>query len=68
MYSIEYIHLFTGDIMAKVNWTDKDQVINYARNLGSGMTVYKHPSRKNYNITHTSRTDLYHKDWVVFNT
>lgn len=40
------------------DWYNREEVISYARALGKGMTVYKHPSRDNYNITHSSRTDL----------
>ena len=49
-----------------MNWNNKEQVISNAKRLGKGMTVYKHPDRPNYNITHTSRTDRYHPSWVVF--
>lgn len=43
-------------------------VIAYAEKLGPGQTVFKHPDRKNYNITHTERTDQYKKEWVVWQT
>ena len=39
--------------MRKVDWTDKAKVIEYARLLGSGLSVIKYPGRVNYNITHT---------------
>jgi hypothetical protein len=42
-----------------MDWTDLKSVIAYARRLGPGMVVVKHDSRKNYNITHAARTDLY---------
>lgn len=48
-----------------IDWCNKDSVIAYAKSLGAGMTVYKHPDRPNYNITHTVRTDLYRPEWVV---
>ena len=38
----------------KIDWSDKDAVIRYAKTLGSGMTVFKLPERNNYNIKHTS--------------
>jgi hypothetical protein len=43
----------------KVDWSDRNAVIAYAKRLGSGMTVYKHPARNNYNITHTQYPDRY---------
>lgn len=49
-----------------VNYADRAAVIAYAKRLGRGMTVYKHPQRANFNITHTSRTDLFWPSWVVF--
>lgn len=52
----------------KINWKDKDAVISYARKLGTGQTIFKHPSRDNYNITHTERTDQYKPEWVVCQT
>jgi hypothetical protein len=51
-----------------VDWTNLEQVKAYARRLGKGMTVFKHPDRANYNITHTSRTDQYRVEWVVART
>jgi len=47
------------------DFSDKEQVIALARKLGRGMTVYKHPDRPNFNITHTSRVDLYQPAWVI---
>ncbi len=49
-----------------MDWTNKEQVIAYAKKLGKGQTVFKHPSRNNYNITHTVRTDRYKSEWVVY--
>lgn len=43
----------------KIDWTNKEQVIAYAKRLGSGMTVKLVMGRTNYNITHTSRKDLW---------
>jgi hypothetical protein len=58
---------FVGE-NARMDWENKDAVIAYAERLGSGQTVFKHPDRPNYNITHTSRTDRYEKAWVVHQT
>ena len=52
----------------RVDWTNLDAVISYAKQLGPGMTVFKHPARDNYNITHSSRMDRYPDSWVVFQT
>ncbi len=41
----------------KVDWTDKEKVIAYAKRLGKGMTVFKDYAQPNYGITHTSRED-----------
>ena len=49
----------------KVDYTDKAAVLKLAQNMGKGMTVYKHPARNNYNITHTSRKDLWGIDGAV---
>lgn len=51
-----------------MNWTRLVEVKALAVRFGRGQTVYKHPDRPNYNITHTVRTDLYKPEWVVFNT
>lgn len=51
-----------------VDWENKEEVVAYAMKLGIGITVFKHPGRVNYNITHTSRTDLYEPEWVVYQT
>jgi hypothetical protein len=52
----------------RIDWMDKAAVVAFANRLGTGQTVFKHPDRSNYNITHTSRTDRYHPDWVVHQT
>lgn len=44
------------------------EVIELAKRIGKGQTVYKSPERDNYNITHTERTDLYRPEWVEFQT
>lgn len=49
----------------KVDWTNRKEVIDYCVKLGSGNTVYKDPSRPNYNITHTS-CYTYPAEWVVY--
>lgn len=54
--------------MKTINWQDKEAVIQYAKEMGAGMTVFKHPSRDTFNITHTSRKDRYEIEWVVFQT
>lgn len=54
--------------MFDLDWTDLETVKTLARSLGSGQTVYKHPERANYNITHSSRKDLFKPEWVVFQT
>lgn len=43
----------------KINWHDLFDVIAYAKTLGPGMVVYKHPERSNYNITFASNTERY---------
>lgn len=52
----------------KVDWYDKRSVVEYAKRLGAGQTVFKHPARNNFNITHTSRVDRYDPEWVVHQT
>ncbi len=42
-----------------VDWTNEKSVVAYAQKLGVGMTVVKHDNRPNYNITHTSRRDIW---------
>ncbi len=51
-----------------MSWHEKDWVIQLAKAMGKGQTVFKHPERISYNITHTVRTDLYKPEWVVFQT
>ena len=46
----------------KIDWTDKEKVIAYAKRLGKGQTVFKDYARPTYGITHTSRVDLTSKD------
>lgn len=41
------------------DYTEKEAVISLAKEMGKGMTVTKHDGRPNYNITHTSRRDLW---------
>lgn len=41
------------------DYTNKDAVIRLAKEMGKGMTVFKHPDRNNYNITHTVRITKY---------
>lgn len=54
-----------------VNWTDKAQVCDYAKNLAgrcdTTQVVYKHPARQNYNITHlpTFERKGYNPKWIV---
>lgn len=54
--------------MASTDYTNKDAAIALAKRLGRGMTVFKHPDRSNFNITHTNRRDRYLPDWVVHQT
>lgn len=50
------------------DYTDLNAVIRLAKAMGKGMTVFQHPGRPNYNITHTERTDQYRPEWVKFQT
>jgi hypothetical protein len=50
------------------NFNDKDAVIRLASSFGPGQTVFKHPDRVGFNITHTERTDRYEPEWVVHQT
>jgi hypothetical protein len=50
--------------MTKLDWTDLAQVIAYAKRLGPGMFVVKHPTRPNYNITHANRAALLRKHGI----
>ena len=56
----------------RINWENKDMVIAYAKKLGPGQTVYKHPNRSNYNIRHTSTLsragDEVPQRWIVHQT
>lgn len=52
----------------KIDWTSKEAVVAYADTMGPGITVYSHPERSSYNITHTNRTDLYRPEWVIYQT
>lgn len=57
--------------MAKVDWNDKQAVCDYVKKLAGScdimMVVYKHPDRRNYNITHlcTFERNNYDKSWIV---
>jgi hypothetical protein len=42
----------------KVDWKNKESVIRFALALGAGMTVYKKPDRRNFNITQSVRKDI----------
>ena len=48
-----------------IDWTNRRQVCAYADELGPGNIVVKHANRKNFNITHETRTDLWRKDGVM---
>jgi len=57
------------------DWCNKVAVVKYATQLAvictsSGMTVYKMPSRPNYNICHTVNEKRHgiKEDWVVHRT
>ncbi|AXP07811.1 hypothetical protein SmphiM6_120 [Sinorhizobium phage phiM6] len=52
----------------KIDWKDKDAVIAYAKTLGKGQTVFKHPDRDNYNITHTECPERYEGCEIVYQT
>lgn len=43
--------------MPRIDWSNLEQVKAFARRLGPGVSVIKHPDRPNYNITHSSRPD-----------
>jgi hypothetical protein len=55
-------------VIRGTDWLDLHKVIAYAKILGAGQVVYKHPERRNYNVTHVTRTDIYRREWVVFKT
>ena len=46
----------------KVDWTNKAEVIAYAKMMGKGQTVFKDYAQPTYGITHTSRVNLTGKD------
>jgi hypothetical protein len=54
-----------------LDWNDKVQVCAYAKQLSvscdNEMVVYKHPDRRNYNITHLPTFQRYGHDkaWIV---
>jgi len=56
----------------KLDWTDKEKIIAYAKRFGDDTCVFKHPDRDNYNITHLSRfmasvkTGGYREEWLVW--
>jgi hypothetical protein len=52
----------------KINWTNKEAVIAYAKKLGPGQLVYKDPSRPNFNIMHSTRWKEINPAWVIFET
>lgn len=43
------------DPFVDVDWNSFQDVMKYAKELGPGMSVIKYPTRRNYNIIHTSR-------------
>lgn len=49
------VFLLENIMHTTIDWCDKEQVIAYAKKLGTGMSVIKYPDRNNYNITHTER-------------
>ena len=51
-----------------IDWKDKDNVIAYAKKLGKGHIVFKHPSRDNYNITFVCRPDQYEGCEIIYKT
>ena len=52
-----------------MDWTNKEQVLVYAKSLGKGMTVIKRPELPNFNIIHTSReSDLLRDAKVIVRT
>ena len=54
--------------IGKTDWTSLESVKEAAKKLGKGQVVYKNPARNNYNITHATRTDVYKREWVLFET
>jgi len=60
-------------IRPKMNWKDKERVIEYAKelnevlveaNAGDRVLVIQYNDRLNYNICHMSRRDLWSRDDV----
>jgi len=51
-----------------IDWKDKDAVIAYAKKLGKGQVVFKHPNRANYNITFVCRPGLYEGCEIIYKT
>lgn len=51
-----------------LDWTNKRVVIEYAKRLGRGQTVFKRPCCTTYSITHTARPDRYEGCEVVYQT
>lgn len=49
------VHMRISGSPFAINWRDLKAVIAYAKRLGPGQSVIKHPDRSNYNITHTDR-------------
>lgn len=45
--------------MPNIDWCNLDEVIAFAEQLGKGMTVYANELMCCYNITHTSRRDMW---------
>ena len=52
----------------KLDWTDLDVVIAYAKRLGKDQVVVKHPNRANYNITFASCPERYEGAEILFRT
>lgn len=46
-----------GVRLDRIDWTNKNQVLDQASRLGIGMTVYQESGRSTYAITHTARRD-----------
>lgn len=51
-----------------IDWTNKEAVIRLADSFIGDHTVYKHRDRPNYNITHTTRTDIWLGHEVIHRT
>jgi hypothetical protein len=56
----------------KLNWVEVEAVIDYAKKLGRGQVVFKHPEHHGYNITFLStfmqkvKTGEYKEAWIVY--